>query len=522
MPGLAGNVLETIDFDTVIRRIQLDVRSDFIISPHYNIIFVRCITDLGGTVRELLRSGRYEPELPLTMDVPKGRGFTRPGSILHPIDRVVYQALADLSALALEEHLDRSRSFAQIVTDVTSTEHLFSQSQESWEGHQRKLADICDEDGYIVKADVANYFERIPQHHLINLMGSTECMPEVVRLMEQLLLSFQQMNSFGIIQGVFPSDLLGNFYLSHLDAFCELHDIPSSRYVDDIYMQFGTEKQAYEGLMQLISRLRADGLHLNEYKSGVRTAEDLLWEETELDRIFAETRESLEDEVVSESGYGFYVEWELEEMEEVDVEGAPEEDLHVASVIRLYGLVDDYVTQSGKIEKFCLPVLRTTGSDIAVERSLRGIIDRPDMSKLYLSYLSKFVPDSAHLTSQLERLLDSNELISDHQRIYILGALMNCREAQRRTVNTTLTILNNGAYAQELRAIAAIFAAKHGGPQQRRSVRTAYESESSSYVRAAILHASRYFPFGNERSACRKAWGGHSLVNSLISRAITQ
>ncbi len=61
-------------------------------------------------------------------------------------------------------------------------------------------------------------------------MIATDCSPAVVRLLEEMLLAFRERNSFGIIQGVFPSDMLGNFFLSDFDAYCEIQNIPSARY----------------------------------------------------------------------------------------------------------------------------------------------------------------------------------------------------------------------------------------------------------------------------------------------------
>lgn len=514
MPGLDKSVLDTIDGSIVIRRVQLDVRSDFILAPHYNSIFVNAGDELWARVQELLRSGKYQPELPLTINVPKGRGFTRPGSILHPIDRVVYQSLADLAAPNLEAQLDRSRSFGHVLADVTSVDQLFESSQESWENLQQKLSEMSEQGEYFVKADVANYFERIPQHHLINLIRSSGCQPEVVKLLEEMLLAFQERDSFGIIQGVFPSDVFGNFYLSDFDGFCELHDIPSARYVDDFYLQFGTEKDARRGLMHLIDRLRRNGLHLNEHKSGIRTAEELISEETEIDRLFEEARSEVEDELShTNSGYGFTAEWDLDELDE-----SVDKDLDIAAVIYLYEAIDIYPNQIDKIEKFCLPLLRIAGSDVAIERSVQGVLDRPHLTRLYLAYLSRFTSIREDLVRRLEDIISSDDIVSDYQRMYLIGALLNCRNPDRRTINNALQILGNGKVAQEARAIAAIFAAKFGNPQQRRTVKVAYESEPSSYVRAALLYASKYFT-PVEHKTCIKAWGGHNMINALITQA---
>ena len=73
--------------------------------------------------------------------------------------------------------------------------------------------------------EIANYFERIPQHHLVNLIIASGCPTEVARLLEEMLLAFQERDSLGIIQGLFPSDLFSNFYLSDVDAYCEIQGI---------------------------------------------------------------------------------------------------------------------------------------------------------------------------------------------------------------------------------------------------------------------------------------------------------
>lgn len=516
MPGLDKTVLDKIDPNILLRRVQLDIRSDFIFAPHYNIIFVNSGDELWARASEQLRSGKYQPELPLTTSVPKGRGFTRPGSILHPIDRLVYQALADLVAPILEDQLDRTRTFAHVLADTSSVDVLFDPTQDSWENLQHHVGEICKRDGFIVKADVANYFERIPQHHLINSMFASGCQPEVVRLLEELFLSFRERDSFGIIQGVFPSDLFGNFYLSDFDAFCELQDIPSARYVDDFYLHFPSEQAAARGLMSLIDRLRRSGLHLNEHKSGILTAHQLINQETEVDRLFEDARQEAEAELMNtNAGYGFTAYWNIEE----PPDPINEEELRMAAVIRLYESLDEFPEQADKIEKFCLPILRAATSDVAIDRAIEGITARPHLARIYLAYLSRFTPHLEYLVSQLENLIGSENVVSDYQRMYLMGALLNGSHPERQTVNTVLQILRNMEFSQATRAVAAIFAAKFGTPQQRRVVRLAYETEPSPYVRAAILYASRYFT-SVEHKTCIKAWGGHGTINTLITQAL--
>ena len=89
---------------------------------------------------------------------------------------------------------------------------------------------------------------------------------------------------------MFPSDLLGNFYLSALDTFLASRGIQSLRYVDDLVLLYQSEHQAKSNLAPLCSFLRGIGLDLNESKSKVVTVHDLVYEQTELDEMFENAR----------------------------------------------------------------------------------------------------------------------------------------------------------------------------------------------------------------------------------------
>lgn len=522
MPGLDRRIVEEIEPENVIAHVKADVRSDFILAPHYNAIFNNAGDALWDTLRQQLSSGHYQPGLPITMSVPKERFFTRPGSILQPTDRFVYQAMLDNVMHSLEQNQDRDRSFSHIPSDENG--EVFEPNHLCWERFQERIAEICDENAYILKADISNYFERLPQHNLINLMSSAGTEPAVVNLLEEMLLSFRERNSFGIIQGVYPSDAFGNFYLSALDAHCELSNVPSARYVDDIFMGFDSEAEARKGLASLIENLRKDGLHLNEFKSKIMPTHQVVREETAIDRLFDEIRDEVADDEAYEraSPYGFEVEWEDADDYEVDHAEFDDDDttengqdgFRDAAVERLIINIDDYEESEDQIEKFCLPILRSSESDVAVEHVLRRLTENPHQTRLYFSYLSTFVADSADVTSALEDFV-TDETMSDYQRMFLLASLMKTEHVSRDTVRVALRWLQSPGVAKETRAMAAIFASRRGSAQQKRAVRTSYESEPSDYVRSAILYAARYLT-APERKTCKRAWGGHDSINALI------
>jgi hypothetical protein len=521
MPGLDKTIIDAIDENVVFRRIHRDLRSDFIHAPHFNLVFAKASEDLWGYTCELLNAGKYQPELPITISVPKPRGFSRPGSILQPIDRAVYQALADVIAPTVEAQIDRSRSFSQVLASPDDSDHMFV-TEHAWDNFQEQLKSLADQGGYFVKADVANYFERIPQHHLVNLLTASGCESGAVKLLEKQLSVFQEIDSFGIIQGVFPSDMLGNFYLSGLDAECDIRAIPSVRFVDDVYLHFDTESAARIGMLDLIEHLRKEGLHLNEAKSKVLGAEELILEETEIDRLFDEAQTEIEGAAtLTRPRYGFTADWEFDDFDEDCEEDEPDEDdIYLASIIRLYESFEDYPNQSDKIDRFCLPYLSSAGSGVAIERALAGILERPYLARTYLSYLAAFSAES-FLSDALQDILTNPLLCSDYQRMYLLATLSDCDDISISTINLAINMLRDASVHPGARALAGILAAKKGTPSQRRAVRLAYEDEISPYVRSALLYSSRYFTAA-EKKTCIKAWGGHSFINSLVSKAIRE
>jgi hypothetical protein len=292
--------------------------------------------------------------------------------------------------------------------------------------------------------------------------------------------------------------------------------------------------------MNVSRQLRQEGLHLNEAKSGIRSASALIKDETALDRLFTKAASEVEQEEKEEEDeeedegveftYGFAAEWEgseekddeenYEEEENNKEEGNQTKKSHrLKAVDSLYQSIAKYPKHSDKIERFSLPILQAERSEIGVDRALSGVIDRPHLARLYLSYLSAFVADSKEIRGTLQQVVASRKLVSDYQRMYILAALMGGKAADKNTVNLALQWLSNPQVCQEVRAVAAVYSAKFGTPQQRRAVRLAYENEASPYVRAAILYAARYFT-STERKTCIQAWAGHGTVNTLVAQAV--
>ena len=131
--GLDGALMSKIDWDLALKRISHDLRSDFIYAPHLGFIYAKAGEELIKEVKDSLSNGQYSPGVPITIEVPKsyrirvavnpgrlGPSFSRPGSILLPNDRLLYQVFADQAAPIVVDKTDHTRSFSHQLAAANS------------------------------------------------------------------------------------------------------------------------------------------------------------------------------------------------------------------------------------------------------------------------------------------------------------------------------------------------------------------------------------------------------------------
>ena len=171
--GVDSAVLKSIDWNLASARVLFDMRSDFIYAPHISSVFRHSVDALIDAVESDLKNGRFAPGRPITIEVPKssrmqvlprgsrGPSFSRPGSILFPKDRLLYEMLADYAAPLIEDNTDRDRSFSHQLAKANSPE-MFKSSRACWNQLQGTLNRLSKEHdkGYVIKADIGNCLER--------------------------------------------------------------------------------------------------------------------------------------------------------------------------------------------------------------------------------------------------------------------------------------------------------------------------------------------------------------------------
>lgn len=267
--GMEASSLAKIDWKLAMKRVAHDVRSDFIYAPHLNFIYNKASEEVINQLVADLRAGSYSPGVPITVEVPKsfrifvatqikrlGTNFSRPGSILLPRDRLLYQALADQAASIVDTKTNHERSFSHRLGPADGPT-MFLPTRTCWNELQTALKKYAKDDAvrYVVKLDIANFFGSLNQHELINVLNDSGYPKPLYSRLEAILTSFTgDRSSRGLLQGLFPSDLFGNFYLAPIDAFLEEHGVASARYVDDIYVFVKSMKDAIRYYVNLYRR----------------------------------------------------------------------------------------------------------------------------------------------------------------------------------------------------------------------------------------------------------------------------
>lgn len=527
---------EKLDFELALKRVRNDLKTDFIYAPHLGLIFAKAGDDLIAALKDDLTKTGYAPGLPLTMEVPKsfripvgaskrlGPAYTRPGSILGPKDRLMYQVFADLAAPIINGGLDSTRSFSHQLA-ATDAETMFQPTRKCWNDLQSALTEHSKSSDvqYVMRLDIANYFGSINQHLLINVLSDTGVEKWASERLEVTLTAFTgARSSRAILQGIFPSDLFGNFYMAPVDRFLSDAGVRSARYVDDLYVFVASVDAADKLMRELIPFLRSYDLSLNESKSSILPKTLLATMEPDLEALFQAAVDEISDQFEDDdidADYGFQSEWEGDDEDaEADEEEGEGADVELTATIQLFNSMDKYPGQEENVERFCLPLFAKAHSSHAIGHVIDAFRKRPAMAQIYSSYLANFLDDAA--VREFMNGLVADGMLHDWQRMWVLAALMQGQKPQDGEVKIVFDILKDGNRHEALRAVAAYFVGRFGDNTRRNALRGVY-MQQSPYIQAAIYASSRFWP-NVEPNNARAMWGSNGLLNQLLTKAMAK
>ena len=207
MPALDQGLIAGLDKDAAFARVLVDVETDFIFAPQYKLLYEFMKDELWGEIVSALRSGTYNPSPLITAEIPKPSGLTRPGSILFPSDRILYQALADRIAPQLDPQLDDGRVISYRLLDPDPEGRMFEPRSDSYKRFKTAIGEGASQSVFAIQTDVASYFSHINHHVLENLIAAAGVPEGIVRLLVKTMLeTWSGRFSYSIPQGMFPSE----------------------------------------------------------------------------------------------------------------------------------------------------------------------------------------------------------------------------------------------------------------------------------------------------------------------------
>jgi hypothetical protein len=184
----------------------------------------------------------------------------------------------------------------------------------------------------------------------------------------------------------------------------------------------------------------------------------------------------------------------------------------------LFDAISDHPGHEETVERFCLPLFAKASSDYAVDHVFDAFKKRPAMTQIYISYLSKLLPDNSIYKFLCECLKERS--LADWQIMWILAGLVSTPPPDDEPIKAALHILKDGSIHDAARAVAAIYVGRYGDATRRRALNGVY-STVSQYVQSAIYFSSRSWP-GNERSNAKAQWGTLNPLNELLTKAMAK
>lgn len=236
------------------------------------------INDLGEhffvALEQHLRDGNYRPEKGFFIYMPKDNLSVRPICILSMVDRIVYQAIfnPDILGYKIDGQLSDKLCFANRVNDDEETGHFLSQYFNGWDDFCKEQKKAFDKEySWKIEVDVQQYYEHIPVGRLISKLQDLGIKDErILTILKEQICAWAEYPELpkGIPQGPEASAVLGNAYLSSLDAYAEKTFIGKKlryfRYADDITLMGKTKEDVLKATDKIVRFLREHNLTLNE------------------------------------------------------------------------------------------------------------------------------------------------------------------------------------------------------------------------------------------------------------------
>lgn len=198
----------------------------------------------------------YTPKSPISLPAPKPNWNFRIVHQLHPLDSIIYTSLIYEIARDVEDFRNRisegqSLSYKVNISDQGDLFNGSSSYSDFLDSESTLLKKF--ETGYIIYADIADFYNQIYIHRIQNLISeaSEGRLDNHSVCIENFLMALNRGSSKGIPVGPSASIILAEIIMADIDRKISSHTKNYIRYVDDIRIFFTDEKSAINAFEDL-------------------------------------------------------------------------------------------------------------------------------------------------------------------------------------------------------------------------------------------------------------------------------
>jgi hypothetical protein len=457
----------TVDINLAWNRVKKDLKDKHFISPLFLPDIIQ--TDIDKWLADLkdkIEKKNFQPHPMQVVEIPKGKGLIRPGSLLTIDDNIAYSALVQECYLNILKQIEWSQSnidYAYIVTKENATSNDWYKSQLiGWSSFRDKSIEKIKEGyQYVIVTDLTGFYDNIDIPTLISDLKASGVNNDIVGEISKCLNKWAIVNNKGIPQSNSASDILAKLYLDNVDKGMRNAGFVHLRYVDDIRIFCKNSSEAKKALIELTRLLRKRGLNLQSSKTKILSASEALSEIEGIQPVIAMVTKQFENET-------FIFQFASAYFDEEETESTTEEDGPSIEVIRETFKTYFIDGSDEKFDKtlfhFLINRLIKEFDSFALDYCLTNLDKHPEETSYFLKYSKSFddfdinVLDlQAKMQNALIDFLSSNESVYYYQNYQILNWFMeNVENIPDRLVAICrhLAFDNNKPYY--LRSIASV------------------------------------------------------------------
>lgn len=480
------------------------------------------------TVREAISRldlDTYQPYSPLQVFSPKNRANVRILHLLHPQDLIIYTALTLIAKTDIESQRVSTRSKKVFSYRASTQSGEIYNVKGAYDSHRKRLAELAVKEThrYVAIADIADFYARIYQHRLENVIESvatSQRVRDVARvLVKKLIANLLGKNSYGIPVGPYASRLLAEAVLIDIDAHLVSTQVAYARWVDDFVIFTKTEYEAQSILFDLGESLYIrHGLTLQSAKTSIlpiaRFRNEYLVDHdqalTDRDAVVRMLREAGDDYDEASEPDDEEVQYILSTLQSHDVVDILKSSLQDTSLV-------DYQAVTYALTK----IPRIPGVDPELKQQILNlVIDNAELLYPVAEHIASYVLSFDGLNNAKRNKIAKKLLkpLQSRRRppppYYAMWILHIFASSSDWNHATEVMRLYNETSSEVIKRAAALVIQKSGNRAQAVAIRDSYQT-ASPLLKLAILSAT--YKLGVDE---RKHWKTTQTVSGVVDKLV--